>query len=121
MSRWSRTSGTRRWRAWTKSAALMLLAIAPTPILASCANPTVTVPPSAGTVFPKAPRPFSCNEFKVVNPHLGKVVSPITKEDVIARLALPDWPAQLSRLFGDTDDTIKAVKGNNAAWHALCD
>lgn len=139
MRKQPRTNGMGRSPAWPKStlpsarATLLLLTCAMT--LAGCANPTLTPPSAAATVSasarqngqPISLRPFSCNEFKLVVPHLGKVTPPpveapdISKEDVMARLALPDWLPQLHHLFGDTDETIAAAKVNNAAWHSLCD
>ncbi len=56
--------------------------------------------------------------------HAGKITADgkpdISKGDVLTRLALPDWLAQLHRLFGDTDDTLAATKVNNAALRAIC-
>lgn len=83
-----------------------------------------TLPPAARTVSPNL-RPLACSEFKVVNPHLGKItpagMDDVKLQDVLDRITGPDWEAQLRRLFGDTDETISGSKQNNAAWHALCD
>jgi hypothetical protein len=100
--------------------------------LCGCATNQTTVPPSAQVVSANARqngqqislRPFSCTEFKLVLPHLGKItaagVPDISKPDVVDVLTDPDWLAKLHHLLGDTDDTIKSSRENNAAWNALC-
>jgi len=69
-------------------------------------------------------RPLVCNEMERLVLHAGKVTADgkddVQKQDVIDRLALPDWEAQLRRLFGDTDSTIKAGRKNNAVLEELC-
>jgi hypothetical protein len=117
--------GSKNWTPRPRRAALLLLAL----MLTACASQTPTLSPVAGTVSassgPVSLRPFSCSEFDLVQPHLGKITPDgkpdISKEDVTSRLALPDWEDQLHHLFGDTSDTIGKNKLNDAVWHRLCD
>lgn len=130
MDRRHGTSATRRLPVFKKSTrprglgtGLLLISLL---TLTSCASPDQTLPPAAATVSPNSQplRPLACSEFKLVVGHGGKITADgkpdVQKADVVARLALPDWEAQLRRLFGDTSDTLAAIRLNNAAWRALC-
>jgi hypothetical protein len=87
-----------------------------------------TLPPAAATVSPNGSRQpvraLACDELKIVPPHLGKITAAglddVQKQDVLSRLALPDWEQQLRHLLGDTSETVAANKANNAALDALC-
>ena len=113
-----------------KTASLFQL-VALSVLLGSCATANLpsALPSSqaiaAGSGQKVSLRPLSCSEFALVTRHLGKItpagLPDISQQDVLDRLKLPDWQAQLHHLFGDTDETLAANKANNDTWHGLCD
>ena len=102
--------------------ALLLIASFPL-ILQACASQGLTSRPGVTTGSPDQ-RPLVCSEVQPVQLHAGKITAAglddVQKQYVQDRLAMPDWEAQLRRLFGDTDSTIAAVKKNQAVLDRLC-